>query len=108
MDRHRLSELRSRAYHQVIAERLRRDPSILDRARARVESWILLSPTPPFYALQWQEVLSRDAEAVAAFLADGGELGCELRQSSPFAGVLSADERWQIWRQVAAREAGRS
>jgi len=100
MDLHRLSEERSRAYHQVIADRLRGDRTILERARARVDGWISPSGTPPFYALQWREVLRRDSdvEAIAAFLVDDHELARELRQSSPFAGVLSPEERWQIWR----------
>ena len=105
MNLHRLSEERSRAYHQVIADRLRGDRTILERARARVDGWISSSGTPPFYALQWREVLCRDVEAIAAFLVDDGELARELRQSSPFAGVLSPEERWQIWRDAAAQGA---
>lgn len=105
MDLHRLSEERSRAYHQVIADRLRGDLTILERARARVDGWISSSGTPPFYALQWREVLCRDVEAIVAFLVVDGELARELRQSSPFAGVLSPEERWQIWRHVAAQGA---
>ena len=105
MDLRRLGEERSRAYHQVIADRLRRDPAVLEKARARVDDWIRCSRTPPFYALRWREILSRDVEAIAAFLVDDDELSRELRRSSPFAGVLAADERWRIWRQVAEQEA---
>jgi hypothetical protein len=47
-------------------------------------------------------VLARRVEAIAAFLADRGETARELRQSSPFAGALSARERWAIWRATAS------
>jgi hypothetical protein len=103
---HRLGEQRSRAYHQVVADRLRCDPAILENARARVDDWIRRNRTAPFYALQWREVLSRDVEAITAFLVDDDVLARELRRSSPFAGALTADERWRIWRQVAEQEAG--
>jgi hypothetical protein len=106
MNLHRLGQQRSLAYHRVIADRLRCDPAILEKARARVGDWIHRSRTPPFYAPQWREVLSRDIEAITAFLVDDDELARELRRSSPFAGALTADERWRIWRQVAEQEAG--
>jgi hypothetical protein len=31
---------------------------------------------------------------------DRSELAIELRQSSPFAGALNPQERWEIWRRV--------
>ncbi len=104
MDLHRLAEKRSIAYHRLIAERMRCDPAVLAGARARVRGWISVTAGGPFYAHQWQEVLSRDVEAIAAFLVEDSELACELRQSSPFAGVLSPTERWHIWRAIGAAE----
>jgi len=35
-----------------------------------------------------------------------GEDADELRQSSPFAGVLSARERWALWRAVGEEVRG--
>lgn len=57
----------------------------------------------PFYARKWAEILSRDAPAVAVFLVERSELADELRQSSPFAGVLKPKERWKIWRETRER-----
>lgn len=96
MDLHQLAAARSLAYHRVVAERLRADASILNAARARVARWLLESQT--FYALRWREVLAGDVDAVAAVLTERSERAAELRQSSPFAGVLSPAERWHIWR----------
>jgi hypothetical protein len=57
----------------------------------------------PFYARKWAEILARDVSAIAAFLEERSELADELRQSSPFAGALRPQERWQIWRETRER-----
>jgi hypothetical protein len=102
MDLHRLSEERSRAYHRVIAERLLEQPDILENARRRVQGWSA-GPSVPFYARKWAEILAGDALSVAAFLRERSELADELRSSSPFAGALRPQERWQIWRETRER-----
>lgn len=103
MDPHRLAEERSVAYHRVIAGRLRDRPEVLDNARRRVQSWLDSKENPPLYARKWAEVLAGDASSIAAFLVDRGELATELRQSTPFAGALRPQERWQIWRETRDR-----
>ncbi len=100
MNLHRLAEERSIAYHQLIASRLRLRPEVLDNARQRVQGWLATSATPPFYARQWSERLAEDLASIEAFLVDRSELAIELRQSSPFAGALSPQERWEIWRRT--------
>jgi hypothetical protein len=102
LDLHRVAEERSLAYHRAIAARIARDPALLEQARARVRGW-LASPPGPLYARGWREVLSRSVPEILAFLADEGEYARELRQSTPFAGVLPPRERWRIWRSVGDR-----
>jgi hypothetical protein len=99
-DPHRLAEERSIAYHRVIAERLVRDPALLDAARARVRGWLETQQPVPAYASAWNEILAQEVVAIAAFLVDPGERARELRQSSPFAGYLSPRERWQLWHET--------
>lgn len=99
VDPHRRSEARSIAYHRSIADRLRSESTLLENARARVKEWLVTKPDAP-YVRAWQDVLGGDVESIAAFLIDPGERACELRQSSPFAGALSARERWRIWRET--------
>lgn len=105
MNAHRLAEERSVAYHRAIAERLREQPEILESARRRVQTWAS-GGSVPFYARKWAEVLAGDAATVAAFLVERSELADELRQSSPFAGVLRPQERWRIWRETRDRFQG--
>ena len=102
IDLHRLAEERSIAYHRVIAARMAVDPSILEQARRRVHHWLACAEVPPYYALAWDEILGGDPRSIAEFLVDRGEHARELRQSSPFAGALTARERWQIWRREGA------
>jgi hypothetical protein len=102
MDLHRLAVERSLAFHRVIARRLIHDPLVLDRARERVRGWLSQTPERPF-AREWEKILAGNAESVAAFLTDRSGLAEELRQSSPFAGVLDARERWRIWRETRER-----
>jgi len=103
MDRHRLAEERSVAYHRAIAERLGEQPEILANARRRVEAWLASGEGARFYTRRWADVLAGDVPSIAAFLTERSELADELRQSSPFAGALRPRERWQIWRETRER-----
>jgi hypothetical protein len=102
VDRHRLAELRSLAYHRAIAARLAGEPAILARARARVADWLCTGSTHVRWATTWQRILSLPLPEVAAALVDPGEAMTAARQSTPFAGALSSPERWAIWRSFAA------
>ncbi len=52
------------------------------------------------YAEAWQAILAGPVEAVARFCADPGEKARQMRQASPFAGVLDPRTRWSIWRRA--------
>jgi hypothetical protein len=103
MDLHRLAAERSVAYHRAIAERLRERPEIIEKARLRVQEWLSSSTSPPFAATKWAAVLQSDIASIEAFLVERSELADELRHSSPFAGALSPQERWRIWRETRDR-----
>jgi hypothetical protein len=96
--RHAVAEKTSLALHRAVAERLRADPSQVERARRRVEGWLRDGTVAKAYAEAWREILSRPAGEVACFLEDPGERARQLRQTSPFAGFLGARTRWAIWR----------
>lgn len=94
---HRLLEIRSLAMHAVIARKIERDPSLLDIARRNVERWrARWKDSPPAWLEEWRQLLSQPWQTVAAFITETGERATRLRQSSPFAGVLSNEERWRI------------
>ncbi len=99
MNDHRLIEERSLWLHRAVAEKARRDPGILSKARKRVDGWLVDGTTHPRYADAWQRLLGKETEEVLGRLVDPGEQMRALRQCSPFAGALDPRERWQILRQ---------
>lgn len=96
---HRTAELRSIAFHRLVAERL--DDERLELARHRVEGWLSAGgPVPEPAALRWRELLSRPAAEIAHALVEDSEEMRDLRQNTPFAGALAPRERWRIIREV--------
>lgn|GEM_PF-870720 len=100
VDAHRLAEERSLAYHRAVTERLRERPELLERARARVASWLARGAPHPVYARPWARLLALPLEQLTDALVDPSEDAKVLRQVTPFAGALSPSERWAIWKEV--------
>lgn len=55
------------------------------------------------YAEAWEAILRRPLEELIEFLVDPGERARQLRQASPFTGVLAPRERWAILRRLRER-----
>ena len=103
MDPHRLSELRSLAYHRAIAARLPAHPDLLAAARRRVARWLAEGgPTHPTYAERWAHLLEQPLDSIVAGLCVDDDDARALRACTPFAGALTARERWAIFREVGA------
>ncbi|TDG01889.1 hypothetical protein E1N52_42605 [Paraburkholderia guartelaensis] len=91
LEKHR----RSLALHRLIAEKLRREPRLLDKARENLAHWLAMSPhsrARPYLA-EWQAVIDQGVDATIAVMTDPGEHATDLRQAAPFAGILTDDER---------------
>lgn len=95
---HRLLEARSLAMHCLAAVKIDRDPKLLDRVRATLQRWRERHRNAMPRAFdEWQAILREPWPVIAAFITDPGERATRLRQSTPFAGVLSARERNRIY-----------
>ena len=95
---HRILDARSLAMHCKIAQKISRDPDLLNKAKANLERWSAKSKGPlPKYLHEWQEILDRPWPEIAEIITSMSEDATRLRSSSPFAGVLTADERKQIY-----------
>ena len=95
---HRLLEARSLAMHAVIAHKISRDASLLRIPRNNLERWrARWSDSVPAWFEEWSEIMTRPWPEVAALITDPGENPARLRQSSPFAGVLTPAERKRIY-----------
>ena len=88
--------------HAEVAARLRSDPAILRMAQRRVRGWRQDGSVHAEYVAAWQALLGRGARHVAEALETDSERMRDLRQVSPFAGVLAPRERWTIWRAASA------
>lgn len=102
MDPHRLSELRSIAYHRVIAERIVARPALRAEALARVARWREEGHLHPVYAAAWERVLALPDGDLCAVLTADDDASRALRQVTPLVGILSPQERWRIFREAAS------
>jgi hypothetical protein len=95
---HDRPERRSLAYHRALARRLRRP--MLDEALHLTWKWRDQGRIDPRYAEQWEEVLQRPVSEVRQIISADDSRGRDLRQNSPFAGLLSEPERRRILEEV--------
>jgi hypothetical protein len=99
MPPHELAERRSIRLHAAVAERLLARPVLLEDARARVAAWRTDATVARMYAEEWADLLDRPLEELAARLVEPSERMHDLRQVSPFAGILDARTRWRVLRE---------
>lgn len=97
---HRFEYQRSLALHQAVAEQLRADPTILNRARKKIDEWVERGGRSTPLLLEWRRILAGSPEEVATFMTEESENGAWLRSASPFAGVLEPRFREAILRRV--------
>ena len=95
---HRLLEARSLAMHAVIAEKIQRDPTLLKVAHDNLKRWrARWDDQAPAWHEEWSGIMKCPWSEIAAIMTEPSEEGARLRQSSPFAGVLSVTERRRIY-----------
>jgi len=92
---------RSLALHREVAVKLRENPELLDDARRRVEQWVADGSVDAAWAESWKRILDEGLDAVVAVLTDSNPTAHDLRQVSPFAGVLDPRTRWAILRKCS-------
>lgn len=102
--------------HRAVLGVLTIDPdSVLATAQRNVERFKLVHRSDGMsvrYLEQWQSAISEGIDSVVKVLTGTDERSSELRQNSPFAGVLSDEQRMQVlrsfrdyWRSTQEREA---
>jgi len=82
-----------------VAARLRQQPELLHVARDNIDRWTRLNASAPSLLRcykEWEEILKHSLEDICGLLSTDSEEGRRLRQNSPFAGVLSAREVWEL------------
>jgi len=95
--RREASDRRSLAYHRAVARRL--DRPMAEMALAVVRQWRSRGNIDPRYAEAWEDLLQGPLPSIRKVLEGEGEESRDLRQNSPFAGVLSEPERRAVTEQ---------
>lgn len=112
MRTHQEIDARSLALHRLIAEKIARDPALFDRARTTLARWrIIVDRNSQPYLEEWERLMEQGREACLAVATEESEHATALRQSSPFAGVLTARERFLFlknWTREHGHEATRA
>ena len=86
-------------YHRAIAEKIRRQPALLEIARDNLRRWLAAEPDviPSQARREWQRILaSEDVTEIIRIMTDPSEVGHRRRQSTPFVGILTDEERRAI------------
>jgi hypothetical protein len=84
---------------QRIAAGLAKHPEWVDLASANLDRWSRQNQGAPALIRcyqEWRELLSRPLAEIIAILTEASDRGQRLRQNSPFVGVLSPQEVWEI------------
>ncbi|MDP3716349.1 MAG: hypothetical protein Q8T13_01115 [Acidobacteriota bacterium] len=102
MRAHEWIDRRSLALHDAVAAKLEAQPELLELARANLQRWLRVNPAAALY--EWAQLLdSLPVAELAGLLRSVDERATRLRQSSPFAGFLTAQERQAILNDYESR-----
>ncbi len=96
---HDALDARSLALHRLIAQKIEHDPALLHRAADNLAHWKTLeSRNSQPYILAWEALLAQGLAACLRMAIEDSDHAKAMRQCSPFAGVLSPQERWKFLR----------
>jgi len=88
---------RSLAWHRALVRHLERRPEeTLAIARRNLSAWLENGRSGRALLERWERWLELPTPDLVLLTLDPGPVGREMRQTSPFAGVLSAAERAQV------------
>lgn len=106
MKDHRIIDQRSLAFDRLTAARLRETPALVEKARANLRRWtVTASPGARRTLCEWEALLDGPFETLLAVIEGSDERASRLRQSSPFCGIISNEERLEILKQFHEHDA---
>ena len=100
---------RSLALHRLVAEKVRRDPALFERAKATLARWRRIGDASTRrYDEEWDRIMALGLEATLAVMLDESEHAADMRKNSPFAGILTYEERQALLQTWEAMRPGRA
>jgi len=98
-------DLRSLAYHRAVVEKLRGSPQVVvAKARGNLENLRRKHPDARRLFERWGQWLDLPLEDLASLCLDPSLLARDMRQVTPFAGLLDARERLEILKKFRKQE----
>lgn len=88
--------------HELVADKLERDPSLLRIPLGNIDRWIAHGHTAPPRLEQWREIIRRAQashdgfQTLLGLLRDRSDAAMHLKSFDPFPGVLTTLERRQV------------
>lgn len=86
-------EARSLALHLLAVQKILRQPELFNRLQGTLDHWHSLSSVAQPLLAEWQRLVDEGMAAALAAATDPSETGRDLRRSSPFACILTDEER---------------
>jgi hypothetical protein len=99
MRTHEQIDKRSLEMARAIVAKIDQDPARAGLAKARATCQRWQEQGPRVAIREWLNILDLPWEQIRAMLLDNSEEGRRLRQSDPFCGILTPQERWAIYRE---------
>lgn len=95
MRTHQEIDQRSLAMHRLVADKIRRDPALFEKAKGTLARWrTMVCPASQPYLQEWERLMKQGVDACLTVATEDSERANALRQSSPFAGILTNQERF--------------
>ncbi len=106
VDSQQFIDLWALEYHKKVAERMRIDPEgIVAKARDNLKRWLSdyqVGSSDARCLEEWWELLeTRTVPELIAIITEDSDEGQRLRSSTPFTGILSFEEREEIYNHYA-------
>lgn len=83
--------------HRAISAKLRQTPELIGVAKDNLRRWRQSAGRSAPYVDAWENLVAQPLEEMLTILEQDSEEMRAMRQASPFAGVLTAKERWKIY-----------
>lgn len=102
MTSHRDLDRRSLALHRLAVAKIEADPRLFDKVRRNNARFLEIAPRSRLYGERWAALIDAGMKRCLSKAVEDSEEAAALRQASPFAGVLTDDERQAFLRSWAA------
>lgn len=106
--RHDLIDRRNLELHRLVAKKIRNQPELMNVVSEKLDRILgepRLSESCKDALREWQTIFSlKSFNEILEILVQDSDEGQRLRQSTPFSGILSQQERGEVFRRYESAE----